>query len=205
MPGRRRNLEIKAVDPDPQATVRAALELGAGDEGWLDQRDTYVHAVQGRVKLREASLEPAELIAYARAELAGPKVSLYRIVQVADHNALIEALSESLGIKVVVEKARRLFALAQRAHPPRPCRGTARDARHRRRGPRRPRLGRPARPSRRERGAAPRLTTRGRRAISSRSSYSPVALPGQAVSDAGVIVQGRCVHADHRTIRCPDT
>ena len=109
MPGRRRNLEIKAVDPDPQATLRAALELGADDAGWLHQRDTYFHAVQGRLKLREAPPEPAELIAYARAELAGPKVSLYRVVPVADHHALIEALSESLGVKVVVEKARRLL------------------------------------------------------------------------------------------------
>ena len=109
MPGRRRNLEIKAIDPDPQATLRAALEFGADDEGWLHQRDTYFHAVQGRLKLREAPPEPAELISYARAELAGPKVSLYRVVQVADHAALIEALSESLGVKVVVEKARRLL------------------------------------------------------------------------------------------------
>ena len=109
MPGRRRNLEIKAIDPDPPATLRAALELGADDEGWLHQRDTYFHAVQGRLKLREAPPEPAELIAYAGAELAGPKVSLYRVVQVADHHALAEALSESLGVKVVVDKARRLL------------------------------------------------------------------------------------------------
>jgi adenylate cyclase class IV len=109
MPGRRRNLEIKAVDHDPQATLCAALGFGAGDEGWLHRRDTYFHAVQGRLKLREAPPEPAELMGYPRAELAGPKVSLYRVVQVADHNALIEALSESLGVKVVVEKARRLL------------------------------------------------------------------------------------------------
>jgi adenylate cyclase class 2 len=109
MPGRQRNLEIKAIDPDPPATLRAALELGAEDEGWLHQRDTYFHAVQGRLKLREAPPEPAELIAYARAELAGPKVSLYRVVQVADHHALIDALTDSLGVRVVVEKARRLL------------------------------------------------------------------------------------------------
>ena len=109
MPRKERNLEIKAVDADPEATFAAALEVGARDQGTLRQRDTYFHAVQGRLKLREAPPEPAELISYARAELAGPKVSLYRIVPVADHHALIEALSESLGIKVVVEKARRLL------------------------------------------------------------------------------------------------
>jgi adenylate cyclase class IV len=109
MPGRSRNLEIKAVDRDPLATLQAALALGAEDRGRLHQRDTYFHAVQGRLKLREAPPEPAELIAYARAELAGPKVSLYRVVQVADHLALIDALSDSLGVRVVVEKARRLL------------------------------------------------------------------------------------------------
>jgi adenylate cyclase class 2 len=109
MAGRQRNLEVKAIDPDPQATFAAALELGAQDHGELRQRDTYFHAVQGRLKLREAPPQPPELIAYARAQLAGPKVSLYRIVPVADHVALVDALTESLGVRVVVEKVRRLL------------------------------------------------------------------------------------------------
>lgn len=109
MAGRQRNLEVKAVDPDPQATLAAALELGAQDHGVLRQRDTYFHAVQGRLKLREAPPQPAELIAYARAELAGPKISLYRVVPVADHLALVDALADSLGVRVVVEKVRRLL------------------------------------------------------------------------------------------------
>ena len=109
MPGRRRNLEIKAIDADPPATLQAALAFGAEDQGWLHQRDTYFHAVQGRLKLREAPPAPAELISYARAELSGPKVSLYRVVPVADHLALIDALTDSLGVHVVVEKARRLL------------------------------------------------------------------------------------------------
>ena len=109
MPGRQRNLEVKAIDGDPQATLVAALEIGAADQGVLHQRDTYFHAVLGRLKLREAPPRPAELIAYDRAELAGPKVSLYRVVQVADHVALIEALTEALGVRCVVEKARRLL------------------------------------------------------------------------------------------------
>jgi adenylate cyclase class IV len=109
LPGRARNLEIKAVDPDPPATLQAALRFGAEDQGMLHQRDTYFHAVTGRLKLREAPPRPAELIAYARAELAGPKVSHYRIVPVADHLALIDALTDSLGVRCVVEKARRLL------------------------------------------------------------------------------------------------
>jgi len=75
----------------------------------LHQRGTYFHAVQGQLKLREAPPALPELIAYARAELAGPKVSHYNIVAIADHVALIGALRNSLGIRVVVEKARRLL------------------------------------------------------------------------------------------------
>jgi len=109
MPGTRRNLEVKAIDPDPQATLQAALELGADERGVLRQRDTYFHAVQGRLKLREAPPQPAELISYARADLAGPKVSHYRVVPVSDHVALSDALRDTLGVRVVVEKARRLL------------------------------------------------------------------------------------------------
>ncbi len=109
MPGKRRNLEVKAIDPDPPATLQAALELGAEDQGVLRQRDTYFHAVQGQLKLREAPPQPAELISYARAVMAGPRVSHYRVVPVADHVALTDALRETLGVRVVVEKARRLL------------------------------------------------------------------------------------------------
>ena len=109
MPGRSRNLELKAFDPDPAATLAAALALGAEDCGVLRQRDTYFHAVQGRLKLREAPPRPAELIAYARVDLDGPKVSLYRVVEVADHVGLIAALTDALGVRCVVEKERRLL------------------------------------------------------------------------------------------------
>jgi adenylate cyclase class IV len=107
-----RNLELKAIDPDPAATYEAALALGAHDEGTLHQRDTYFHAVQGRLKLREArvgGIEFAELIAYARADRTEARVSSYRVVAVADPLALIDALSDALGVRVVVEKARRLL------------------------------------------------------------------------------------------------
>ena len=109
MGGLARNLELKAVDPAPQRTLAACFELGAEDHGTLHQRDTYFHSVQGRLKLREAPPAPAELIAYARADRAGPKVSSYRVVPVFDPEDLTAALSEALGVRAVVEKARRLL------------------------------------------------------------------------------------------------
>jgi adenylate cyclase class IV len=104
-----RNLELKAIDPDPAATLAAALAHGAQDGGVLRQRDTYFHAAQGRLKLREQEGEPAELIAYARADRPGPKVSTYRRVAVFDPEALTAALHDVLGTRAVVVKERRLL------------------------------------------------------------------------------------------------
>jgi adenylate cyclase, class 2 len=65
--------------------------------------------VQGRLKLRESSGATAELISYRRADRDGPKVSNYRIVPVMDPEATSQALADALGVRTVVEKARRLI------------------------------------------------------------------------------------------------
>jgi adenylate cyclase class IV len=90
--------------------LASALELaGVEDHGLLRQRDTYFHAVQGRLKLREIEGASAELISYRRADRDGPKVSNYRVVPVMDPIGMGEALADALGVRVVVEKARRLL------------------------------------------------------------------------------------------------
>ena len=106
-----RNVELKARDPDPAATLAAALALGAVDHGMLRQRDTYFAVACGRLKLREAEPGGAELIAYARADAAEARESGYHLVAVADPAAVSRALDASLGTTVVVEKRRRLLLL----------------------------------------------------------------------------------------------
>jgi len=103
-----RNVELKGYDPDPAATLAAALALGATDHGVLHQRDTYFSARYGRVKLREQS-GGAQLIAYERADAARARPSSYHLVDVADPAALVAALDAALGVTVVVEKQRRLL------------------------------------------------------------------------------------------------
>jgi predicted adenylyl cyclase CyaB len=105
----RRNLELKAVDLDPRWTRAAVAALGARQVGVLRQRDTYFHAVTGRLKLREEPPRPAELIAYARPDRREARVSRYHLVAVADHVALAEALADVLGVRVVVDKERELW------------------------------------------------------------------------------------------------
>ena len=103
-----RNVELKARDHDPEATLAAALAHGAQDQGVLTQKDTYFTAREGRLKLREEQ-DAATLIAYARADEALARTSAYHLVDVPDPAALSAALDAALGSVVVVEKFRRLL------------------------------------------------------------------------------------------------
>jgi homotetrameric cytidine deaminase len=105
----RRNLEIKARDADPRRTLEAALALGAEDQGELTQRDTYFGGARGRLKLREQTPGEPELIQYRRPDEEGPRTSEFRLVPVAEAEALKHALDAALGTAVVVEKRRRLL------------------------------------------------------------------------------------------------
>jgi homotetrameric cytidine deaminase len=104
-----RNLELKARDPEPGRTLELALALGAEDRGEIEQRDTYFARARGRLKLREQTPGDAELIAYERSDGAEPRPSDYRVVPVADPEALRAALDAALGTLVVVAKRRRLL------------------------------------------------------------------------------------------------
>jgi homotetrameric cytidine deaminase len=108
----RRNVEIKAHDADPAATLERALALGASDEGVLSQRDTYFAGARGRLKLREqagGSEAGARLIAYSRPDEDAARTSAYRLAEVGDPDALREALDAALGTLVVVDKRRHLL------------------------------------------------------------------------------------------------
>src|SRR3954467_2157463 len=108
----RRNVELKARDPDPERSLERCVALGAEDRGELRQRDTYFAARRGRLKLREQDPGGAELIAYERADAAQARESRYRIAPVADPGALREALDAALRQAPVVDKRRRLLVWA---------------------------------------------------------------------------------------------
>ena len=105
----RRNLELKARDPDPEATRAAAVAAGAVEQGVLRQRDTYFAAPSGRLKLREQRPGGAQLIAYHRADDAQERESRYHLADVPDPAATRTALAAAMGITVVVEKERGLL------------------------------------------------------------------------------------------------
>jgi len=107
----RRNVELKAVDPDPDRSLAACRELGAQDHGVLVQRDTYFRTSAGRLKLREERPGGAALVQYDRPDAARERLSAYRIVPVADADvdALRASLRAALGTLAVVDKERHLL------------------------------------------------------------------------------------------------
>jgi len=72
------------------------------------QIDTYFHISQGRLKLREGNIENA-LIHYRRTDTAGAKQSDVWLYKHQPDPALKQVLTASLGIKVVVDKKRKIY------------------------------------------------------------------------------------------------
>jgi homotetrameric cytidine deaminase len=105
----RRNVELKAVDPDPERSLATCRALGAQDKGVLRQRDTYFRTRAGRLKLREEEPGGATLIQYDRPDAARARESRYRLSPVPEPDVLRASLAEALGTLVVVDKARHLL------------------------------------------------------------------------------------------------
>src|SRR3978361_960920 len=89
----RRNIELKASDPDPERSLAVVLGLGARDRGLLRQRDTYFRVASGRLKLREEDPGGAMLIQYDRVDADEARESRYRLLPGGDPQALCAALA----------------------------------------------------------------------------------------------------------------
>src|SRR3954453_22739463 len=87
----RRNIELKASDPDPERSLAVVLGLGARDRGFLYQRDTYFRVTSGRLKLREEEPGGATLVQYDRVDADEARESRYRLPHVPDPAALCGA------------------------------------------------------------------------------------------------------------------
>ncbi|MBV9987329.1 MAG: class IV adenylate cyclase [Chitinophagaceae bacterium] len=102
------NIEIKARCFHPEKVEAFLLANGARFEGLDRQKDTYFHVPSGRLKLRQGNIENS-LIFYNRPDQQGPKQSDFLLSKIADGPAQEKLLEKALGIKVVVEKNRRIY------------------------------------------------------------------------------------------------
>ncbi len=102
------NIEIKAKCFHPEKVEAFLLSNNARFIGLDHQKDTYFTVPAGRLKLRQGNIENS-LIFYNRPDQEGPKQSDFSLSKVTDGAATEQLLEKALGIKVVVEKNRKIF------------------------------------------------------------------------------------------------
>ena len=108
-----RNVEIKARIPDIAAAHSLVAALADRGPVSLSQIDTFFHVPSGRLKLREFSDRPAELIYYRRPDTPGPAASEWTRISVPDGPALRELLTAALGVRGEVSKRRLVFSVGR--------------------------------------------------------------------------------------------
>lgn len=104
----RLNFEFKAIS-DSISNLEALLQpLHPQFIGVDQQKDTYFNVPNGRLKLREGNIENA-LIHYQRTNVSGAKQSDVLLYQHQPDPSLKHILIAALGIKIVVDKKRRIY------------------------------------------------------------------------------------------------
>lgn len=102
------NVEFKAITHNLLHLEEQLKTLHPIFKGEDHQLDTYFNTGTGRLKLREGNIENA-LIWYDRANISGSKQSHILLYQHQPDNTLKQILIKPLGIKIVVDKCRRIY------------------------------------------------------------------------------------------------
>jgi adenylate cyclase, class 2 len=102
------NIEFKAKANNIEALEERLQTLNPRFVGLDHQIDTYYHVAKGRLKLREGNIENA-LIWYERSDFAGAKQSDIILYEHAPDDALKNILEKLHGIKIVVDKQRKIY------------------------------------------------------------------------------------------------
>jgi adenylate cyclase class 2 len=104
------NIEIKARCFHPEMVEAFLFSHNARFAGTDHQKDVYFNVSKGRLKLRQGDIEN-NLIYYNRSDQKAPKQSEFSLSAVINPSSLQTVLSKALGIKVIVEKKRKIFFL----------------------------------------------------------------------------------------------
>ena len=102
------NFEFKAKTTGLDNLEKKFLQLDPKYIGEDNQTDTYFNVAKGRLKLREGNIENS-LIWYERENTAGAKQSDVLLYHHDPDKTLKDILIKVHGIKVIVEKKRRIY------------------------------------------------------------------------------------------------
>lgn len=101
-------IEIKARSTQHHSVREILKREGAEFKGTDHQIDTYFNVPNGRLKLREGTIEN-NLIHYERSDQKGPKESSVLLYKSSPTSSLKELLEKANGILVVVDKVREIY------------------------------------------------------------------------------------------------
>ena len=101
-------VEFKARINDTAEAEKKLLSLNPFFKGEDHQVDTYFNVANGRLKLREGKIECA-LIWYERPNDASSKLSNVMLYKHQPDKSLLDVLTKANGIKVVVDKKRKIY------------------------------------------------------------------------------------------------
>lgn len=102
------NFEFKARTNDLNLLEKKLLKLDPVFKGEDHQVDTYFWVEKGRLKLREGNIENS-LIYYERNDISNSKKSDILLYQFQPNLSLKEILTKIHGIKVIVNKKRKIY------------------------------------------------------------------------------------------------
>ncbi|SFO38023.1 adenylyl cyclase CyaB, putative [Paenimyroides ummariense] len=106
-----KNFEFKAKVGDHEKYENLLLKLNPIDYGTDHQIDTYFNTPKGRLKLREIEGKESKLIDYNRENVQGSKKSDIFLYKHEKDEALKQILSNQMGIKVIVDKKRKIYGI----------------------------------------------------------------------------------------------
>jgi len=103
-----KNFEFKAKINEIEKYENKLLTLNPLFKGLDHQIDTYFNVKSGRLKLREGNIENS-LINYDREDISCSKESQIILYQHEPNIALKNILVRQLGVKIVVDKKRKIY------------------------------------------------------------------------------------------------
>jgi predicted adenylyl cyclase CyaB len=102
------NVEIKAHCSNPQKVHHKLKSLEAEFKGTDHQIDTYFNVKQGRLKLREGTIEKS-LIYYRRSDAKKPQKSDINLVPFHETDEIKNLLLNALEVEIIVDKQRSIY------------------------------------------------------------------------------------------------
>lgn len=106
------NVEFKARVPSVEPHRALLLTLAPRAVGADHQRDTYFEVPNGRLKLREGSIENS-LIFYERSDSPGVRESRVELAVLAPGSDVGAVLSRALTVVVCVQKVREIYFVGE--------------------------------------------------------------------------------------------